>query len=123
MQAGDTFRLQGVADKHTWVIVSDPDQNPAQVYCVAFTSYDITKDQTCIVQVQEFSILTNISCIDYLDVKIASIMALENGVKQNLIQKRTPVPPELLQKIRDGFNTTRDTKFEYIEFLINQGVI
>lgn len=123
MQAGDTFRLQGVADKHTWVIVSDPDQNPSQVYCVAFTSYNVSKDPTCIIQPDEFPLLTHLTCIDYFDVKILSAAALDGGLKKGLIQKRAPVPPELLRKIRDGFNTTRDTRFEYIAFLIAQGVI
>jgi hypothetical protein len=115
--------LRGVADKHTWVIVSDTDQNSAQVYCVAFTSHDVSKDQTCIVQVGEFPILTNTSCIDYFDVKIASVTALEGGIRKGLIQTRTPVSPGLLRKIREGFNVTRDTKYEYLEFLIDQGVI
>jgi len=123
VQAGDAFRLRGVADKHTWVVVSDPVQNPAQVYCVAFTSHNIAKDQTCIVEVGEYPLLDHRSCIDYLDVKIASVVALEAGAKAGLIQRRTPSSAALLRKIRDGFNLTRDTKFEFVEFLLDQGLI
>jgi len=123
MRAGDTFRLRNVADKHTWVIVSDPDQDAGRVLCVAFTSWSVNKDPACIVEVEEFSILTNRSCIDYFDVKIASVAALTAGAAKGLIQQRAPVPPELLARIRHGFNVSRDVPFEHIEFLIRQNLI
>ena len=90
---------------------------------VAFTSHDVSKDQACIIRVEEFTLLTNLSCIDYYDVKIASVAALEAGIRAGLIEERTPVPPGLLRKIRAGFNITRDARFEHVEFLIGQGVI
>jgi len=83
----------------------------------------VSKDPTCIIRPDEYPLLTHLTCIDYYDVKILSAAALNGGISKGLIQKRTPVPPELLRKIRDGFNATRDAKFEHIAFLIAQGVI
>lgn len=123
MKAGDTFRLAGAADRHTWVIVSDPDQDPARVLCVSFTSYDAGKDPTCVVEPAELTILDHRSCIYYRDVKVASVAALAAGCDKGLIQKRAPVPPGLLKRIRDGFSTTKDVEFKHIEFLLGQGVI
>lgn len=34
MRAGDTFSIQGVADRHLWVILSDPETHPDRVIFV-----------------------------------------------------------------------------------------
>lgn len=104
-------------------MVSDPEQDATRVLCVSFTSHTVAKDPTCIVQPSEFPLLDHASSIAYFDVKVASVAALEAGIQSSLIQKRTPVSDALLRRIRDGFNATRDTKFEHIQVLIDQGLI
>jgi hypothetical protein len=49
MRAGDTFRLKGVADRHTWVIISDPEIDEKCVLLVSFTGYYPGMDPSCIV--------------------------------------------------------------------------
>ena len=83
----------GCGSPHLGVIVSDPTLNPTQVYCVAFTSLDVTKDQTCMIEPEENPVLDHPSCINYFDVEIASIAALEASIQCSLIQKRTLCPP------------------------------
>ena len=40
MQAGDTFRLAGVADRHLWVVLSDPELDTktivARLHCMSY---------------------------------------------------------------------------------------
>ncbi len=66
MQAGDTFYLQHqAADGHLWVIISDPEQNPARVLFVSMTSYDIDKEDVCLIQAGEHPRVTHKTCINY----------------------------------------------------------
>ncbi len=123
MKAGDTFRLHGVADRHTWVIISDPEIDDRCVLLVSFTGYFPGMDPACIVEVEEFSILDKRSCIYYEDIKEASLAALDALQSVGKLQKRTPVSPELLARIREGVSLTRDIQAKHIEFLIQQGVI
>ena len=104
MKGGDAFRLVGVADRHTWVVLTDPEKNPNQILIVSFTSFTpgIGMDDSCVVETNEYSILTNKSCIYYEDIKELSLANLETLSKAGRLQKRTPVPAELLQRIRDG---------------------
>jgi len=71
MNGGDTFRLVGVAYRHTWVVLSDPSQNLKEVLIVSFTSYTagVGMDASCLVVPHEFPVLTNRSCIYYEDVR------------------------------------------------------
>jgi hypothetical protein len=123
MKAGDTFRLQGVADRHTWVILSDPEIDDQRVLLVSFTGYYPGMDPSCIVEVEEFSILEERSCIYYADIKEASVTALDQLQGVGKLQTRSPVPPELLQRIREGVSLSRDIEVKHIEFLLGQGVI
>jgi hypothetical protein len=76
---GDTFRLNGVADRHTWVVLSDPVQDSERVLIVSITSYTagIGMDASCTLEPHELSILTNRSCIYYEDIREASVANLQ----------------------------------------------
>ena len=125
MNGGDTFRLVGVADKHTWVILSDPAQDANRVLIVSFTSYTdgIGMDASCVVETREFKILTNRSCLYYEDVREASVGTLQAIGQAGKLQLRTPVSAALLKRIRDGAIASDDCKEKYKQFLKNQGLI
>ncbi len=54
MKAGDTFILpDDSADKHLWVVISDPDQDPERILVVGLTSYDVTKEDVCLIKARE----------------------------------------------------------------------
>ena len=99
MKGGDAFRLVGVADRHTWVVLTDPEIDPNQILIVSFTSFTagIGMDASCIVEANEYSILTNRSCIYYEDIKEVTLNSLSSLEKAGKLQRRTPVPAELLQ--------------------------
>ena len=125
MNGGDTFRLSGVADRHTWVVISDPAQDPNKVLIVSFTSYtgEVGMDASCIVETDEFSILTNRSCIYYEDLREASVTSLELIKKGGKLQMRGPVSAALLRKIRDGAISSIECKEKYKDLLKKQGVV
>jgi hypothetical protein len=80
-------------------------------------------DEACVVQTSEYSILTNKSCIYYEDIKELSLAELERFGAKGLLQKRTPVPAPLLQRIRDGAMNSHDCKKKHKEVLRKQELI
>ncbi len=125
MNGGDTFRLVGVADRHTWVVLSDPSQNAKQVLIVSFTSYTagIGMDASCVVEPDEFTILTNQSSLYYADVREAPVAALQTLKDAGRLQLRTPVSASLLQRIRDGAVASGECKEKYKQQLRDQGLV
>ena len=78
MRAGDTFFLKKVAaDKHLWVIISDPESYLDQVLFVSMTSYDITKEDVCLINQGEHPFVRHKTCIDYSDARHATSDQLE----------------------------------------------
>ena len=66
MNAGDTFFLKGgAADRHLRVIISDPDINPDRVIFVSVTSFDVTKEEACLLHVGDHPFVKHKSCIAY----------------------------------------------------------
>ena len=102
MEPGDTFRLVGVADRHTWVVLSGPGIDEDRILLVSFTGYFPGMDPLCVVEVEELSILDKRSCIYYADIKEASVVALEQLQTAGKLQKRTPVSPQLLARYPRG---------------------
>ena len=52
MNPGDTFTLADRSvDSHLWIVVSDPAIDPERVLFVSMTSYDITKEKVCLLDV------------------------------------------------------------------------
>ncbi len=71
MNGGDTFRLVNVADRHTWVVLTDPAIDPNHILIASFTSFTAgtDMDESCVVETHEFSLLTSRSCIYYEDIR------------------------------------------------------
>jgi hypothetical protein len=84
------------------VILSDPAIDEERVLLVSFTGYFPGMDPSCIVEVEELSILDKRSCIYYADINEASVVALEQLHSAGKLQKRTPVSSQLLARIREG---------------------
>jgi hypothetical protein len=125
LKGGDTFRLVGVADRHTWVVLTDPEKDPSQILIVSFTSFTprIGMDESCVVEPREYSILVNKSCIYYEDIKELSLDNLEALAAAGKLQTRTPIPAALLQRIRDGAKNSDDCKEKYKQVLRKQELI
>jgi hypothetical protein len=122
VKEGDTFRLVNVADRHTWVVLTDPHKDPHQVLIASFTSFTpgVGMDDSCVVETSEFSLLKNKSCIYYEDIKELSLKDMHALERAGRLQKRTPVSAVLLQRIRDGAVSSHDCREKYKQVLLKQ---
>jgi hypothetical protein len=123
VRAGDTFSLAKAADRHLWVILSDPEIDPARILFVSLTSYDVTKEDACMVEAGEHPFVRHRTCVYYEDIREASLADLARVRDAGLLVPDAAVSPELLARIRRGVSLSRDIKNKYIDFLIDQGVI
>jgi len=64
VNAGDVFRLSGIADIHTWVVLSDPALNPQKVLIVNFTSWDRLEDQACVLDLGDHPFIRDRTCVN-----------------------------------------------------------
>ena len=77
MNAGDTFFLgDKAADRHLWVIISDPTIDPDRVLFVSMTSFDVTKEDVCLVEPGEHPFVSHKTCIAYWNARDASLDVL-----------------------------------------------
>src|SRR5579863_7219747 len=103
MRAGDTFFLKKeAADKHLWVIISDPESHPNQVLFLSMTSYDVTKEDVCLISQGEHPFVKHKTCIDYSHARHATSDQLDALLASAQILASTPVSENLLVRIRMG---------------------
>jgi hypothetical protein len=123
VQAGDTFFLEGVAERHLWVIISDPSINPERVLLVSMTSFDVTKEDVCLLDPGDHPFVKHKTCIDYSHAREASLAVLVRLRDSERLRPDESVSADLLGRIRRGVSLSRDIKFKYVELLLDQGVI
>jgi hypothetical protein len=77
VKAGDTFTLKDKAvDSHLWVIVSDPAIDAERVLFVSMTSYDVTKEKVCLLDIGDHPFIKHKTCIAYDFAKVVPLTAL-----------------------------------------------
>jgi hypothetical protein len=124
MRAGDTFFLKKEAsDKHLWVVVSEPESDVQAVLFVSMTSYDITKEDVCLIAPGEHPFVKNKTCIDYSHARHASSAQLDVLVATKQILPSTPISDDLLERIRMGASASEDLSQRYKTLLRSQGLI
>jgi hypothetical protein len=123
VRAGDTFFIEGVADRHLWVIISNPEIDPARIVFVSLTSLDVTKEDICVLEAGEHPFLKHKTCIAYHDPREASLEVLTRLGDAGRIRLKEPVSADVLDRIRKGVSLSRDIPFKYIELLLDQGAI
>ena len=123
MREGDAFFLIGAPDRHLWVIVSNPELDPVRVLFLSLTSLDVTKENVCVILPGEHPFVANKTCVYYRDIKEASLDNLIRLRDAGRLRLADPVSADLLRRIREGISLSKEVKFKYIDFLIEQGVI
>ena len=124
MKAGDTFFLHGkAADRHLWVILSDPDIEPDHVLFVSMTSHDVTKESVCLIDAGEHPFVVHATCMAYDMIKVARLDQLRNLEAKGLLKPYQPVSTLLLERIRMGASLSRRISEENLEILIRQGLL
>ena len=66
------------------------------------TSYDVTKEDVCLIHVGEHPFVKHKTCIAYGSAKEARLEALVQLRDTGYLQPAEPVSPELLDRIRRG---------------------
>ena len=123
MNAGDTFQLVGAADRHLWIIISDPAVDPRQVLFVNLTTYDPRKDQAVVLGVGDHPFIRHRTCVNYVGARVATDLQLEQLKIARRLATHTPVTAELLQRLRDGAAQSPWINARHQELLQNQGLI
>jgi hypothetical protein len=124
MRAGDTFTLKDKSvDSHLWVIVSDPAADAERLLFVSMTSYDITKEKVCLLDVGDHPFITHRTCIAYDFAKVAPLKALIALRDQGPLAMNQPVSAELLERIRQGISLSRRINVEHVLLMIDQGLL
>ncbi len=124
MKAGDTFLLENRAvDGHLWVVISDPGLDGDRVLFVSMTSYDITKENACLINVGEHPFVQHKTCIAYDFARVATLGMLNNLEDQGHLRRNVPISAGLLERIRQGVSLSRRIEYGYVELMIEQGLL
>ena len=123
MNAGDTFQLAGAADRHLWIIISDPAIDPNQVLFVNLTTYDPREDQTVVLNVGDHPFIQHRTCVSYSRARVATNFQLEQLKNAQRLIPHASVTAKLLQRLRDGAALSSRIKMGHLELLQNQGLI
>lgn len=123
MNAGDAFKLVGVADQHLWIVLSDPSIDSTRVLIVNLTTYDRYEDQAVILNIGDHPFVAHKTCVAYSRARMASDAQLEQLRTSGKLTPYTPVSRELLERLRLGALTSDRIKTEHLELLRNQGFV
>jgi hypothetical protein len=111
------------SDKHLWVVISDPESHPDDVLFASMTSYDVTKEDVCLIVPGEHPFVKNKTGIDYSHARHAASAQLDALVASKQILPSTPVSQDLLERIRMGASASEDLSQKYKRLLRSQGLI
>jgi hypothetical protein len=123
VNGGDAFKLVGVADRHLWIVISDPSIDPNRVLFVNLTTHDPHEDQTVILDVGDHPFIAHRTCVAYSRARTATDQQLEQLKAVGRLQSHDPVSPALLQRLRDGAAASDRIKTEHVEVLWEQGLV
>jgi hypothetical protein len=124
MEAGETFYLPDKsADGHLWIVISDPGKNPDRVLLVSMTSYDVDKEDVCLVDAGEHPKAKHKSCICYKPARATSLENLDRLRDSGYLEMQEPVSVELLRRIRVGAALSRRIELEHLELMEEQDLL
>jgi hypothetical protein len=124
MEAGDTFYLPDKsADGHLWIVISEPGKNPNRVLLVSMTSYDVSKEDACLIGAGEHPKVTHKTCISYKPARQTSLEKLDRLRDSGYLKMQEPVSPELLQRVRRGVSLSKRIELEHLELMEEQELL
>lgn len=124
MKAGDTFFIQDRnVDSHLWVVISDTAHDSERVVIVSVTTYETYKEGVCLFEPGDHPRISHTSCVAYNETRKISLEKLVTLNAQGHLSVQSPVSTEILRRIRDGVSKSKRIPFQFVEILIEQGVI
>ena len=123
MQPGFAFRFgDGHDGDHIWVVISDT--NEELVLIVNLTTHRPPRsDSSCLLQPGDHPAIRHETCIAFewaRRVRRADILA---GIQNGDLRSETSMSKEVMTRIWDGAQVTRQLKLGYREFLKAQNII
>ena len=120
----DTYRYTVVgSDNHLWVVISDPALDENCVLAVNFTTLRPRSDKTCVIHPGEHPFITHDTCVQYLGCQKMKLGTLEEQLNRGQIEKKEPLSPVLLERIRQGITKSIHTPGFAKAILAAQGLI
>ncbi len=122
MVAGDTF-IRTDADKHLWIVLSDPALDPDHVLIVNLTTLDARKEQVCILKRGDHPWITHDTCVNYADSLVTTLAKLNAAKAGSALQMKASLSLEVLKKIRDAVADSERMPLANADVLIEQGLV
>lgn len=87
------------------------------------TSFDVNKEDVCLIDAGEHPKVTHKTCISYKPARQTSLQNLDHLRDSGYLKNQEPVSPELLQRIRRGVSLSRRIGLEHIELMEEQELL
>lgn len=123
MKAGDTFFLtnKSIEGGHPRILICDP--YDGQVVVANLTEWAENKDQSCVIEASEETIVTKRSVVSYRDAALVRVSLIETHLSAGELMAAAPVSSATIEKILTGCGVTRFVKQEVFSFLDQLGLI
>ena len=87
------------------------------------TSYDVDKEDVCLIDPGEHPRVKHRTCICYKPARTTSLEKLERLRDSGYLDMQEPISAELLQRIRRGVSLSRRIELEHIELMEEQELL
>lgn len=124
-RAGDTFihtRATGLLP-HLWAIISDTERSAEHVVIVSLTTWSKDKDASCTLEAPDHPFVKHPTCVSYRDARMVTTADLVRLEQQRLIDRREPLMPAVLDRIRAGAGCSPFIKIQVRQFLDEQHLL
>jgi hypothetical protein len=120
--AGTTIELPKTsgATPHLWVVLTDPDGNPAQVVIANLTTRKADSDDTVVLNVGDHSYIKHETIVYYADARLATVEGIEKIAQFPNYGYHDDCSDELLGKIQQGLLTSRYTPKKVKDYCIGR---
>jgi hypothetical protein len=124
VKIGDTF-LRTDSDRHLWIVLSDPKQDPDKVLLVNMTTWNSTKEDACMLNRGDHPWIKHKTCINYndLDTIVTTAADLDKGRSAGAIVLQRPLSKRILARVLEGAAKSERLSLEKAEILEQQGLI
>ena len=121
LRAGATFQATSpTIDRHLWIVVSDPAQDPNRALVVNLTSWSKDKDQSCVLERGEHPFLNRKTCVNYRESNITSLHKIQAALDAGWLRTGQNVSAKVLRSIRQGASVSTFIPFDNLQLLKDQ---
>ncbi len=101
---------------HLWFVLTDPSGNPPKVVSVMLRTAKSYTDPTLILNIGDHPFMSRPTCVDYSTAKLVSILILEEGISNALIEEYDDMSPNLLEVVQKSLLASPRTPNYIIDY-------